>query len=158
MNEVTTVFEWVSSLSPWWWVAFGVGLGAVEMATMSFFLIGPAVAAIVMALIVAFGVPMSGGVLVSLWSVLSIALTLLGRSYLLRFGDGGGTGSSKLNNRSSRLVGRRAKVLEWSENEGAVEVDGMRWRAKSQIGSAYNEGAPVEIVDADGMTLTVRAT
>jgi len=112
MDESISVFQWVANLSPWWWVAFGIGLGAVEMATMSFFLIWPALGAIVMALIVAFGPPMSGEAIVSLWAILSIALTFAGRSFMNRFGDGGEP-TSNLNARSKQLVGRKAKVLSW---------------------------------------------
>ena len=157
MEGDISVLDWVGNLSPWWWVAFGLALGALEMATLSFFLIGPAVAALIMALIVGFGIPMSGGTLVMLWAILSVVLTLFGRSYLKKYGDGGGRASAKLNNRGGRLVGRNATVLEWTGDEGAVEIDGSRWRAKSQIGSTYTQGAPVEIIDADGMTLTVRS-
>jgi len=109
MDESITVFQWVANLSPWWWVAFGIGLGAVEMATMSFFLI---------------------------------------------WGDGGEP-ETALNNRSKQLVGRQAKVLSWDHGEGAVEIDGMRWRAVAENGGAFINNTPVNIVKAEGMTLTV---
>jgi len=135
MDESITVFQWVANLSPWWWVAFGIGLGAVEMATMSFFLIWPAL-------------------VVSTWAILSVGLTFAGRSYMNRFGDGGEP-ETALNNRSKQLVGRQAKVLSWDHGEGAVEIDGMRWRAVAENGGAFINNTPVNIVKAEGMTLTV---
>lgn len=155
MEESVTIFGWIASLSPWWWVAFGIGLGAVEMATMSFFLLWPALAALVMAGILAVAPPMTGELIVSLWAILSVALTFAGRSLMLRYGDGGEP-ESNLNSRSARLVGRKAKVLDWAHGEGSVEIDGTRWKAVSENKDAAALAGPVEIVSADGMTLTVR--
>ncbi len=154
MEETLSVFDWVASLSPWWWVAFGIVLGAIEMVTLSFFLIWPALGAIVMALIVALAPPMPGEAIVSLWAILSVALTFVGRSLMNRFGDGGEP-ESNLNARSKQLVGRKAKVLTWEHGEGAVEIDGMRWRAVAENGAAFITDTPVNIIGADGMTLTV---
>ena len=72
-----------------------------------------------------------------------------------RYGDGGGE-VSNINNRSGQLVGRRATVLEWRNGEGAVEVDGIRWRAMWDGDQVSEAGRAVEVVKADGMTLTVR--
>ncbi len=155
MESSISVFDWVANLSPWWWVAFGIGLGAVEMATMSFFLIGPALAALIMALVVGVAGPLSGGLLVSGWAVLSVALTFVGRSYFSRFGDGGGTPDAPLNSRAERLVGRKARVIAWDGREGDVEVEGTRWRAVSQFDTDFIADAQVEVISAEGMTLTV---
>jgi len=154
MGETISVFQWVANLSPWWWVAFGIALGAVEMATMSFFLIWPALGAVVMAVIVAVAPPMPGEMLVSLWAILSVALTFAGRSMMHRFGDGGEPVTA-LNNRAKQLIGRQAKVISWEHGEGAVEIDGMRWRAVAPNGASFISDTPVNIIKADGMTLTV---
>lgn len=156
MEDTVSFFGWISALSPWWWVAFGITLGAIEMATMSFFLIWPALAALVMAGVVAIAPPMSGEMIVALWAILSIALTFLGRSLMRRYGDGGEP-ESNLNSRSARLVGRKAQVLEWAHGEGSVEIDGTRWKAVSENQNAAALTGPVEIVSADGMILTVRS-
>jgi len=155
MEDTVSFFSWIAALSPWWWVAFGIALGAIEMATMSFFLIWPALAALLMAGVVAIAPPMSGEMIVALWAILSIALTFLGRSLMHRYGDGGEP-ESNLNSRSARLVGRKAQVLDWAHGEGSVEIDGMRWKAISENRDAAALAGPVEIISADGMTLTVR--
>ena len=80
--ESVSLFDWIAGLSPWWWVAFGIGLGALEMATGSFFLIWPALAAIAMAINIAIGPSFSGEVIVILYAGLSIVLTFLGRQGL----------------------------------------------------------------------------
>ena len=150
------MFDLISDLSPWWWVAFGIALGAIEMATMSFFLIWPALAALAMAAVTYLfpGIPGEG--IVSIWAILSILLTFVGRSFMERFGDGGEP-VGNLNNRSKSMIGRQGKVLTWEHNEGAIEIDGMRWKAKGEHGGAFVSDAPVSVIAAQGMTLIVRS-
>ena len=149
-------FDWLEGLSPWWWVAFGIGLGAVEMATMSFFLIWPGLAALVMAgfLVLAPGMP--GEVQVAVFAALSVALTFAGRALMRRFGDGEAV-ETGLNDRSARMIGRRGQVLSMSHGEAMVEIDGEHWRAApAGADAALSDGATIEVVGASGMTLTVR--
>ena len=146
------VFDFLEGISPWWWVAFGVALGAVEMATMSFFLIWPALAALLMAFILWIAPGMSGEAQIMIFAIASVALTFLGRSVLNRYGDGGAP-ETALNKRSEQLVGRRAKVLMSDGHEGSVEIDGVRWRAKWD--ARHNGATHVKIDAADGMTLSV---
>lgn len=148
------LFDFLEGMSPWWWVAAGVVIAALEMATMSFFLIWPALAAFVVAALVAIRPDISGEAQILSFAILSIAVTFAGRSLMGRFGDGGGAGDADLNNRSTALVGRSAKVLEREGREGAVEIDGIRWRA---VWPDSNSVTPthVTIAAADGMTLSV---
>ena len=148
-------FDWIETLSPWWWVAFGIGLGVVEMVTMSFFLIWPGLAAILLAVIVGLSPEMPGEMRIGLFGVLAIGLTFAGRSLMHRFGDGGAPVTA-INNRAAQMVGRKAKVLAWDGGEGAVEIDGIRWKARWDGGQVSAEARSVEVLDADGMTLVVR--
>ncbi len=148
-------FDMLEGLSPWWWVAFGIALGAIEMVTLSFFLIWPGLAALLMAVILPFAPDMPGEIQVALFAMLSVILTLVGRALMARFGDGGEPVSG-LNQRSTQLVGRRAKVISFTGSEGTVEIDGMQWRATGPDG-VVPEGSLVTITAADGMMLTVEA-
>jgi len=148
------MFDLVEAVSPWWWLAFGIGLGVLEMVTMSFFLLWPGLAALVMAGVVALLPTMPGELRVAVYAVLAVALTFLGRAWLNKYGDGGGAETS-LNNRAARVVGRKAKVLSCEAGEGAVEIDGTRWHAVWDGGTASAEGDVVDILRADGMTLRV---
>lgn len=147
------LFDFLEGLSPWWWVAAGVIIGALEMATMSFFLIWPALAAFVMAVVLWLNPGMSGEAQVLSFAIVAIAVTLAGRSLMHRFGDGGGR-ESDLNQRSAAMVGRSAKVLERDGREGAVEIDGIRWRAVWPDSDSVTP-THVMITAADGMTLKV---
>ena len=151
--ESVSLFDWIAGLSPWWWVAFGIALGALEMATGSFFLIWPALAAIAMAINIAIGPSFSGEVIVILYAGLSIVLTFLGRFMMNRFGDGAAP-ETTLNQRSAQVVGRRAKVLSHEHGEGVVEIDGVRWKAV-WTDTAEQPGELVRIDKADGMVLRV---
>jgi len=148
------IFQFLDGISPWWWVAFGVILGAVEMAAMSFFLIWPAIAAVLIGVMLAFTPAIAGEVQIAIFAVLAVAMTFAGRSLLHRFGDQGGP-SDNLNSRATLMVGRHAEVQSFTGPEGAVTIDGIRWHAVWPAGGKAKPGATVKIVRADGMTLFV---
>ncbi|MCP5072466.1 MAG: NfeD family protein [Rhodobacteraceae bacterium] len=149
--------NFLEGLSPWWWVATAFVLGAIEMATGTFVLIWVALASLVMAGLTAFAPGMSGELQTTVFAVLSVALTFVGRFLLNKYGDGGGAGNSKLNTRAAHFVGRTAKVVEHANGEGAIEVEGMRWRARWAAGQSSAVGGSVRITGADGMVLEVEA-
>ena len=148
----TSIFGWIENISPWWWVAFGVGLGALEMLTMSFFLIWPGLAALTMAVIVALAPGFSGEMRIALFAVLSIAMTYLGRSMIQKYSGA----ATSINRRSSQLVGRRAEVLEFSRGEGKVLIDGIQWKAHWEGTPGDAKPDSVTVIAADSMILTVR--
>jgi len=148
------IFGFLSGISPWWWIAGAFLLGVIEMATMSFFLIWPALAMLVMAGVIFVMPGLSGVAQAFLFAIFAIGLTLVGRSLIGRFGDGGGVAPG-LNDRSAAMIGRKAKVLSFEGGEGAVEIDGIRWKAVWDGPNAID--GIVEVTSADGMRLTVRA-
>ena len=118
-------FEFLSFLqgiSPWWWVAFALAIATLEMATMSFFLIWPAIAAIVTATALAASPSLSGISQILVFAISAVILTFLGRSVLGKYGDGGEDVHSTLNRRGNHFVGRMGKTLEYRGGEGAVEL------------------------------------
>ena len=149
------IFDFLEGLSPWWWVAGGIALGAVEMATMSFFLIWPGLAALAMAGVVALAPDLSGEVQVALFALLAVAFTFLGRGVMHRWGDGGAP-VTDINNRAAQMVGRHAKVLGVEGSEARVEIDGMHWQAVIE-GAGPEAGQMAEVSGADGMRLRIRS-
>ena len=147
------MFTWLETLSPWWWVALGVGLGALEMVVFSFTLIWPGIAAIFMALLVWIVPGISGEVQVAIFAILSIVLMFAGRSLVKKFGDG--QPKTNLNNRTEQMIGRQAKVVGYDLGEGHVEIDGLRWVAKWPDGQSAEIGQVVKIVAAEGMSVQV---
>lgn len=144
-------------ISPWWWVAFALALGAIEMTTMSFFLIWPALAALCLGVLVAISPTLSGNLQIVVFAALGIAFTFTGRYLMSRYGDGANKAPT-LNQRGNHFVGRAGKVLEFAAGQGVIEVEGMQWRANWPEGQTAEVGAKVRIVKADGMTLYVEST
>ncbi len=145
----------LAGISPWWWVAFGVALGALEMATMSFFLIWPALAALMIAALVLIAPSTGGEAQIAIFAILAVILTFAGRSLMHRFGNG--DVAHTLNSRANLMVGRHATVLEFSGPEGVVLIDNIRWHAIWPKDASAAVDSTVQIADAKGMTLYIGA-
>lgn len=147
------LFSWIETLSPWWWVALGVGLGAIEMLLASFVLIWPGIAAILMAIILWIAPNMQGELQITLYAVLSIIAMFVGRSYLRKFGDG--EPETNLNSRTAQMVGHNAKVVDFTLGTGHIELNGLRWAANWPEDQSAEVGQIVKIIAADGMSVQV---
>ena len=147
----------LETLSPWWWVAAAFAIGALEMITGTAVLIWIALAALAMAAINAAFPGLSGAAQLTLFATLSVVLTFAGRWLVNTYGDGAKEHAT-LNQRSQHLVGRMARVLDFdpNTNSGAVEIEGMRWRA-TWIEGASKTGGSVRVSGAEGMNLQVSA-
>ncbi len=149
------VFAFLEGISPWWWLSFAVVLGAVEMATMSFFLIWPALAAVIIAIWLTVLPGLSGEGQIAAFALLSILLTFLGRTLMTRFGDGA-VENPTLNSRSNQMIDRHGKVVSFTGPEGDITIDGIRWRARWVDGSRSKPNDTVLVTGAEGMTLFVK--
>ena len=78
------LLDFLDGISPWWWITLGVVLIGLEMTTMSFFLIWPGIAAVVIAILLWIAPGMSGEAQVALFAVLSVAFTWVGRTIIVR--------------------------------------------------------------------------
>ena len=151
------LFAFLNGISPWWWIAFAILLGIVEVLTFSFFLIWPALAAFAVGIVLWIAPELSGAGQVLIFAVLAVLFTVAGRYYTV----GRPTVSEKpaLNSRSAQLIGQRAVVIDGFEagRPGSVEVGGVRWRAVlAKDADVPQPGDVLDIADADGMTLIVR--
>jgi membrane protein implicated in regulation of membrane protease activity len=149
------ILEFLNGISPWYWVAFALALGVLEMATFSFFLIWPALASLIVAILLAASPTLSPAIQISIFAVASIGLTIAGRAFFQRYGDGGGNEDQLLNNRGQRIIGRAGVVTDFSNGAGYIEVEGMRWRAQWPKGQDAKSGDQVRVTHADGMMLGV---
>lgn len=146
-----------NTLTPWTWVVLALLLGMFEMASFSFFLIWPALAALITAILLGFFPAMSVATQLVYFASLSIILTIAGRFSLSKLGNGGESGDAALNQRGTRLQGEVATVLEFSCGKGAVEVHGIRWRAEWAKDQTAKSGDRVVVSGVNGMTLTIEA-
>jgi membrane protein implicated in regulation of membrane protease activity len=141
----------LTSLGPQHWLILGLILLIAEMASGTTYLLWPAVAAFVTAL-VAWLTPAGWIAEVALFAVLILALTYFGHPMVKRFRqEGAATG---LNERSAALVGTRAVVTNFANGAGSVKVKDTIWRALSD--EALEAGQEVEITSVDGSTLRVK--
>ena len=145
----------LTGISPWWWVAAALALGAVEMMTLSFFLLWPALAALAVAGVLAASPGLSGLMQIVLFAILSMVATLAGRLALDRYRDSVEDTPDALNRRTTYCIGKTGSVIDFAAGEGNVEVSGTRWRARWQDGEAARPGDTVRVTGADGMTLVV---
>ncbi|MFJ6024175.1 NfeD family protein [Brevundimonas sp. NPDC092305] len=141
------------SAQPFWiWLAIGVLLLAVEAAFSTEWLLWPAVAAGVTAVVAAFA-PLGFWGETVLFAVLTLAATLLSRRLIQRVNPGD---SPDINARDGRLVGQRAQVVQaFVDGRGRVFVSGAEWVAEID-GAAPLAGESVVVESIDGPKLKVR--
>ncbi|WP_428149279.1 NfeD family protein [Brevundimonas sp.] len=137
----------------WIWLAVGVLLLAVEAALSTEWLLWPAVAAGVVAVLTALGLRMGLAVEVGLFAVLTIAATALSRRLIQRVNP---DDHPDINDRDLRLIGQRARVVQaFVEGRGRVFVSGAEWVALID-GDAPPVGDSVVVDRLEGPSLKVR--
>ena len=137
----------------WIWLAVGVLLLAVEAALSTVWLLRPAVAAGVVAVLTALGLRMGLAVEVGLFAALTVLATLLSRRLINRVNP---DDHPDINDRDLRLVGQRARVVQpFVEGRGRVFVSGAEWAALID-GAGPPVGDSVVVDRLDGPSLKVR--
>ena len=137
----------------WIWLAIGVLLLAVEAMFSTEWLLWPAVSAGVVAVMTAAGVRLELPVEVAVFAVLTVIATLLSRRLISKANPDG----PDINDRDSRLVGQRARVVEtFVSGRGRVFISGAEWPAEI-VGEAPIEGQDVVVMRVNGSLLTVQS-
>ena len=143
--------DWLSEIgAPWWWIALGLVLAALEMLIPGVYLVWLAVAALatgVLTLVFDFGL--------ALQVVDFVFLALIAVFAARRFVSERGIESSDplLNNRMGRLIGQTGTVSVAIEHgEGRVGHGDSQWPA---CGPEMPAGARVRITGFEGGTLIV---
>lgn len=148
-----TLITFLTSLGPQHWLVFGLILLIAEMASGTTYLLWPAVAAFLTALISLAG--MSNWVTdIAIFAVLVIALTFFGRPIVQRWREE--NNAQGLNERSKTLVGTRGVITVFANGAGSVKIADTVWRAVSD--ETLTPGQTVVIDSVDGATLKVRAS
>lgn len=148
------LFSALTGISPWLWLALGVGLIALEMVLAGFIVVWPGLAAVSVAVLLWAMPDLSGDGQIAAFAALALGFTLAGRWAVARFGPPE-SDAPLLNRRTRQLVGRQATVVA---TEGAdtvrVEIDGVPWSARF-AGTPLQPGDTVTVIGARGMLLTV---
>ena len=137
----------------WIWLAIGVLLLAVEAMFSTEWLLWPAVSAGVVAVMTAAGVRLGLPGEVAVFAVLTVIATLLSRRLIAKANPDG----PDINDRDSRLIGQRARVVEaFVSGRGRVFISGAEWPAEVE-GEAPVEGQDVVVMRITGSLLTVQS-
>ena len=145
--------DWVTYNPLALWLAVGGLLLAAEVATGSGWLLWPAGAAVVTALI-AVALPLSLPVLAGIFAALTIITTLAGRRFFPHAVTGG-----DINDTLARLTGSEGVVTQPFHNgSGRVLVDGKEWAAKLDEGVSLPRGSKIIVTGVGGAQLQVRAS
>ncbi|MEM6680486.1 MAG: NfeD family protein [Pseudomonadota bacterium] len=154
-------FAFLDGISPWWWVALGIALGAVEVLTGTTFLLGPMAAALAVAAVLLAYPELDGALQIGLFGAAMLVGTVIAwiftRRARRRAAEGGG---SALNRRGQAIEGRVAPISgPFEAGIGSVTVDGVVWRARLVDGrTSLPEGTTtLRIAGVDGATLLVEA-
>ncbi|MEL6574914.1 MAG: NfeD family protein [Pseudomonadota bacterium] len=153
------ILAFLDNISPWWWVVLGLAIGALEVATGSTYLLGPAVAALAVAGIVFLYPDIDGVMQLTVFGVAVLLSAILAWLVTRRMKPMGGLRG--LNRRGDALAGRMAEVTApFKAGIGSVSVDGVVWRARltEDAGPSADEplpGSAVRISGVEGATLLV---
>ncbi len=142
------------SAQPFWiWLAIGVALRAVEVTMTTEWLLWPAAAAGVVAVLTALGLPLGVAGELIVFALLTVVFTVLARRFITRINPT----EADINDRDSRLVGQRAQVVQaFAEGRGRVFISGSEWPAEID-GEAPMVGQAVVVESVTGSRLKVRA-
>lgn len=148
---MTVVADLYAAQPFWIWLAVGVLLLAVEAMFSTEWLLWPAVAAGLVAVMTAVGVRLGLPGEVAVFAVLTVIATLLSRRLIQKANPGG----VDINDRDSRLIDQRARVVEaFVGGRGRVFVSGAEWPAVIE-GEAPDVGQDVVVRGVSGSLLTV---
>ena len=140
----------------WIWIAIGAVCLVVELMTGSGWLLWPAGAAAVVAVVAqlfpGFGWPQE----LVLFVVVSVIATYLGRRYLRP----APAGASDINDPGPRLIGKEGEAVSaFDAGHGRVFVDGKEWSAELEGDGDLAAKAKVVVTEIlGGARLKVRAT
>lgn len=135
----------------WVWLAIGLLLLAIEAMTSTEWLLWPAVSAGLVAVLTVVGVRLGFPIEVAIFAILTVAMTLASRRLVGRANPTG----PDINDRESRLIGQRARVVEgFVAGRGRVFVSGAEWPAVL-TGQAPQAGQDVIVQAVSGSLLEV---
>jgi len=157
MGFLENALLFADQLVAWHWLAFGVALLALEIATPTNYLLWPGIAALLIGALKFVFPGLDGVFSIFLFGVLAVASTIVWQRS--RFGRAAATAPNYLNARMETYLGRRGMAAEdFVAGRGAILLDDTRWSAAVVDGSQPKHGDMLQVTGADGTVLRVRAS
>lgn len=151
------MWTWFEQLSQWHWFIFGLFLLMGEALGASGFLLGTAIASLLMGVIVwivatVSDVGLSWQIQVLVGALLSVTFSILYWRFFRA--EQQATDRPNLNHRSAQLVGRKLVLEKDIQFEGRIQIGDTFWKVVTD--KPLFMGEPVEVISADATTLTLR--
>ena len=151
-NDANLLVQMLESMSGSKWLIVGVLLLVLEVVTGTTYILWPAVAALIVGVIV-FVLPLAWEMQFLLFFILSGILLVVGHKFVRPKMKGGEP--SDLNDRARAMVGMRVKaVADFETGRGRVQVGDTQWRASIVDGNP-TAGAELRVLSVKGTTLQV---
>ncbi|MEP3890206.1 MAG: NfeD family protein [Hellea sp.] len=151
-NDANLLVQMLESMSGSKWLILGVLLLVLEVVTGTTYILWPAVAALIVGIIV-FVLPLAWEMQFLLFFILSAILLVVGHKFVRPKMKGGEP--SDLNDRARTMVGMRVKaVADFETGLGRVQVGDTQWRASIADGNPA-AGAELRVLSVKGTTLQV---
>lgn len=148
--------EFLSNLSPWHWLVFGLVLMGLEVLVPGAFFLWPGAAALLVGLLLAVFPSMAWSTALILWAVLSVT-TLLGWLAYRRRKPTAQPAPTTLNRRGQQYIGRLYTIVTPIVNgEGDMRVDDTIWKIVAD--EDLSGGTQVRVVAVEGTSLHVEKT
>ncbi len=151
------MWTWFEQLSQWHWFIFGLLLLIGEALGASGFLLGTAIASLLMGVIVwitssAIDGGMGWQAQVLFGAFLSVIFSILYWRFFRA--DQQATDRPELNQRTAQLVGRKLVMENDIQFEGRIQIGDTFWKVVAEV--PLIEGDHVEVISADATTLTLK--
>ena len=145
--------EWLTEISAWHWASLGIILLVLETLGTAGFLIGSAIAAFLMAVVILIDPNMSWKWQLAVFSISAAIFSLI---YLKRFASfNENTDQPNLNNRAAQHIGKRYTLKEAIVNgQGRIQVGDTFWKVSCD--TDLQAATQIEVIAVDSMTLIVK--
>jgi len=146
--------DWLADISAWHWASLGVILLVLEILGTAGFLIGTAIAAFLMSVIISIFPDMDWKWQLAIFSTSAAIFSII---YLKRFANfNENTDQPNLNNRAAQHIGKRYTLNKAIVNgEGRIQVGDTFWKISCE--NDLQASTQIEVTGIDSMTLIVKA-
>ena len=155
MDDTNILISALSSMDIWKWLILGVALLALELFTGTLFILWPAIAAIIVGLVLSI-VPLGWEMQLLLFAILTTAGLIWGEKYLRPRLDRD-KAAEGLNQRGVGMIGQKVRAIsDFDMGRGRVKIGDSEWAAKLAGGDA-KAGDELRIIEVSGASVTVEA-